>query len=247
MSNNIPSLYTNPDVYLAEEGEDDLDLFSSRRKNKPAMEIIYAYPSNVVYAFPAEVMDTENVSVTVNGSTPITFMIDSGATFTILPTSTAQSVGFDLSNPTRQQPVTTVTGQTMANAYNVQLKLNDTPAFNTEILVMESAFNLLSTEDLAKGYHVTLAAGGRGFHLVPHGQSPTNVVQSIPSTTAPTTQQNVGTTGNIILDWLRQFYNMFCGMTPKIPIICNNPNTFMLFLAVIGFIFLLIIIRGLKP
>lgn len=238
MSNNIPSLYTNPDVYLAEEDEVDLDLFSSRRKNKPAMEIIYA--------FPAEVMNTENVSVSINGIGPATFMIDSGATFSILPTTTAQTLRFDLSNPTRQQPVTTVSGQTMANAYNVQMQINDAPPFNTEILVMESAFNLLSTEDLSKAYHVTLAAGGAGFHLVPHGQSPTNIIESVPSTTTPTAPQQQGT-GNVILDMLKQLYNMFCGMTPKVPIICNNPNTFMLFLGMIGFIFLLIIIRGLKP
>jgi hypothetical protein len=234
-SNSIPALYSNPDVYLADSEIDDLELFSNRRKNKPAMEI--------VYAFAAEVMNTENVSVTIGGLGPATFMIDSGATYTILPSTTAQSIGFDTSNPTRQQAITTVTGQTQANVYSVQLKINDTPAFNTEILVMESAFNLLSTEDLAKAYNVTLAQGGRGFHLVPLDQVPS----STPTSTTQPQEQSIGSTGNVIMDALRQLYNMFCGMTPKIPIICNSPSMFMFFLAMIGFIFLLIIIRGLKP
>ena len=128
--NTLPSIYTNPDAFIFEDtAEDDLKLFSSRRR-RPAMEIIYARA--------AEIVNTENVSATIDGLGPATFMIDSGATYTILPSSTADSIGFDVSNrtPIRQQAVTTVTGQTQANVYSVQLKLNDTPAFQTEILVM---------------------------------------------------------------------------------------------------------------
>ena len=48
-----------------------------------------AFRTRLVRAFAANVTNTETVSVTVNGSSPLTFLIDSGATYTILPTTTA--------------------------------------------------------------------------------------------------------------------------------------------------------------
>jgi len=186
----------------------------------------------MVRAFPAIVANTEIVSATANGGQPVTYMIDSGATYTILASTTATSVGFDTSNPSRQQAVTTVTGQTQANVFTVDFKINDTPAFSTEILVMESAFNLLSTEDLAKAYTVTLDPSGTGFHLTPLGQTPSaSPTPTTPQVPQPTTQTlTVPKTGNVLMDFLRQIYHMVCGMTPMIPVICNNPSIFMAFL-----------------
>jgi len=157
-------------------------------------------------------------------------MIDSGATYTILAQTTADSIGFDDSSPTRQQAVTTVNGQTQANVFMVDFKINDTPAFQTEILVMESAFNLLSTEDLAKAYTVTLAPSGSGFHLVPLGGGTTTPATPTTPTTPKQPMQPAEKTGNAFLDIIRQLYHLVCGMTPKIPFLCNSPTTFMIIL-----------------
>lgn len=211
-----------------------------------------AYLSKLVRAYAANVANTETVSATVNGGQPVTYMIDSGATYTILAQTTADSIGFDDSSPTRQQAVTTVSGQTQANVFAVDFKINDTPAFQTEILVMESAFNLLSTEDLAKAYSVTLAPGGSGFHLVPLGQTADTTPDTTtptPSTTTTTTPQQPmqpsQKTGNVILDMFRQLYHMFCGMTPRIPLLCNNPTTFMIVLLLTGLAIIVLMMRGL--
>ena len=220
-----------------------------------------AFRTRMVRAFPAVVQNTEVVSATVNGGTPVTYMIDSGATYTILASTTAASVGFNTSNPTRQQAVTTVSGQTQANVFAVSFKINDTPAFQTEILVMESAFNLLSTEDLSKAYSVTLAPGGVGFHLTPLGQAPTTpppptptVPQQPPPTqpsvpppapqppslpSLPTTMPRI-TIGDI----LRQLHQILCGGPAKIPIICNNPQIFTTSMLFLGLLMLILIIRG---
>ncbi len=201
-----------------------------------------AFRTKLVRAFAANVTNTETVSVTVNGSSPLTFLIDSGATYTILPTTTAQSIGFDTSSPTRQQAVTTVTGQTQANVYMVNLKLNDTTAFQTEVLVMDSNLNLLSTEDLSKAYAVTLGAGGTGFNLVPLGQQAVPTVP--PPAGTPTTPQVPQSSGNVIVDFIRQLYQMLCGMTPKIPVICNSPQTFMITMLGLGLLILMLAFKG---
>ena len=211
-------------------------------------QIRKAFRTRIVRAYPANVANTETVSATINGGQPVTFMIDSGATYTILAETTAQSVGFDVSNPTRQQAVTTVTGQTQANVFMVDFKINDTPAFQTEILVMPSAFNLLSTEDLAKAYQVVLHPGGSGFDLTPLGQTaPSSTTTPSTTTTTPTQQPLEPTqkTGNIIVDLFRQLYHIACGMTPRIPLLCNNPTTFMIFLILIGLGVLILSMKGL--
>lgn len=202
---------------------------------------------STIRAYPANVADTETVSATIDGGQAVTFMIDSGATYTILADTTASSIGFDTSNPSRKQAVTTVTGQTQADVFMVSFKINDTPAFQTEILVMPSAFNLLSTEDLSKAYQVELAPGGSGFHLTPLGQTPPS---SQPTTTpvSTTTSQPLEPaqkTGNIIVDIIRQMYHLACGMTPNIPILCNSPATFMIILALIGLAILILAMKGL--
>lgn len=210
-------------------------------------------------AFPATVENTENVSVTINNSSPLTFMIDSGATYTILPTTTAQSISFDQSNPIRQQGVTTVSGQQQANVFNVSMKINDTPAFQTEILVMDSAFNLLSTEDLAKAYTATLAPGGVGFHLVPLGQSQTSTppAPATPPPPAPTVPQqpapaqpplNINqlpaSIGQAIRDILRQIHQILCGGAAKFPFVCNNNQTFMMSMLFIGLMVIVLMVKG---
>jgi predicted aspartyl protease len=204
-----------------------------------------AFRTKLVRAFAANVTNTETVSATINGSSALTFLIDSGATYTILPTTSAQSIGFDTSNPTRQQAVTTVTGQTQANVYLVNLKLNDTPAFQAEVLVMDSNLNLLSTEDLSKAYAVTLGAGGTGFNLVPLGQQP--VTTPPPATGTPTTPQvpqSTPSSGNVIVDFIRQLYQTLCGMTPKFPVICNSPQTFMITMLGFGLLILMLAFKG---
>ena len=211
-----------------------------------------AFRTRLVRAYAANVANTETVSATANGGQPVTYMIDSGATYTILAQTTADSIGFDDSSPTRQQAVTTVSGETQANVFMVDFKINDTPAFQTEILVMESAFNLLSTEDLAKAYTVTLAPSGSGFHLVPLGQAaddvPTTTTTTTPTTTTTTPKQPMQPsekTGNAFLDLIRQLYHMFCGMTPKIPFLCNSPTTFMIVLLLTGLVIMILMMKGL--
>jgi len=214
-----------------------------------------AFRTRMIRAYAATVANTETVSATANGGQPVTYMIDSGATYTILASTTAASIGFDTSNPTRQQGVTTVTGQTQADVFSVSFKINDTPAFQTEILVMESAFNLLSTEDLSKAYRVTLHPQGTGFDLfplgsgggVPSGITPTTPTPA-PAPTSPAPQQQqvtaVPKTGNVLVDLVRQLYQMLCNTTPKIPVICNNPNIFMAFLIIGTIAMLMLIMKG---
>ena len=207
-----------------------------------------AFRTKLVRAFAANVTNTETVSATFNGSSPLTFLIDSGDTYTILQTTSAQSIGFDTSNPTRQQAVTTVTGQTQANVFLVNLKLNDTPAFQTEILVMDSSLNLLSTEDLSKAYSVVLGAGGTGFNLVPLGQQPSTAAPTPPEGTPTTPQvpQQMPSSGNVIVDFIRQLYETLCGMNTKLPVICNNPQTFMISMIGIGLLILILMLKGIS-
>jgi len=213
-------------------------------------------------AFAADVTNTETVSATVNGGQPVTYMIDSGATYTILADTTATQIGFDTTNPSGTQPITSVTGQTNASVFNVSMKINDTVPFDTQILVMPSAFNLLATEDLAKAYSVSLDPSGVGFHLTPLGQAPTTPQTPTPTVpqqpsptqpappppTTPTTPTPpiapIQSLGKMVIDFVRQLYQTLCGGQVRIPFLCNNPNIFMFSMMLLGLIVLILMAKG---
>lgn len=76
-----------------------------------------------------------------------------------------------------------VTGSNSAPLVNVSLAIESQSAFNTQIAVAASNWNLLSIKDLSRVYDVNIRSGKAS--LIPRGQAAINAINTIADPVAP--------------------------------------------------------------
>ena len=90
----------------------------------------------------------------------IEFRFDTGADYSIIRTESANLIRLSTANPTRTQNITTVSGDVAAPVIQVTMKIGTAQPFQTELIVMNSNFNLLSRNDLNRVFDITITSTG---------------------------------------------------------------------------------------
>ena len=103
-------------------------------------------------------------SVMINNNPQrVQFRFDTGADYSIMRTESAKLVGLNLSNPVRTQAVTGISGNVQAPVIQVTMQIGTAQPFQTEVIVFNSNFNLLSRRDMTRVYDVQITEGGVRF------------------------------------------------------------------------------------
>lgn len=78
-------------------------------------------------------------------------------------TESANLIGLSTANPIRTQDVTGVSGVIKAPVVQVTMQIGNAQPFQTELIVFNSNFNLLSRKDMTRVYDVQITEQGVKF------------------------------------------------------------------------------------
>ena len=129
-------------------------------------------------------------NITINGKAAGRWMFDTGADISIMSSGLAKQIGLDTSRNAGSLNLIGVGSNRAAPLIDVQMQIENQPAFTTRIAVANSNFNLISKSDMTKVYDVNITAGGA--KLSPKGSTsqaaPINTLPQPELTTLPQLQ-----------------------------------------------------------
>lgn len=99
-------------------------------------------------------------NISINGRSAGKWMFDTGADISIMSAGLAKQLGVNTSRSSGNINLVGVGSTKGAPLVNVSMKIENQAAFNTQIAVANSNFNLISRRDMNQSYDVVISASG---------------------------------------------------------------------------------------